>query len=73
VESLEQELMDMLRRLPVAVIITWRSGQYHWQCLQGSGASHSLINAVEAALVYLMNSSSIQERKKIPNNPGAVR
>jgi hypothetical protein len=53
-ESLEQELMTMLQRLPVPVTITWRSGQYHWQCAQGSGSSSHLITAVEEALRFML-------------------
>jgi hypothetical protein len=72
VESLEQELMAMLSRLPIPITITWQSGQYHWQCLQGTGSSHSLITAVEAALVYLLSNPSIQTggqaREKILND-----
>lgn len=49
-ESLEQELMSMLRRLPVPITITWRSGLYHWQCAQGSGSAPRLVAAAEAAL-----------------------
>lgn len=64
VESLEQELMAMLRRLPIPITITWRSGQYYWQCLQTTGSSHSLIAAVEAALVYLLSNSSMQGARK---------
>lgn len=53
-ESLEQELMGMLRRLPVPITITWRSGLYHWQCLQASGSAHGLVAAAEGALRYLL-------------------
>jgi len=29
-ESLEQELMSMLHRLPKPITLTWKSGLYHW-------------------------------------------
>ena len=53
-ESPEQELMGMLRRLPVPVTITWRSGLYHWQAAQASGSARGLVAAAEDALRYLM-------------------
>ena len=63
--SIEQELMMMLRRLPVPITITWRDGLYHWQCEQGCGASPRLVSAVEGALSFLCqrppSRSSIQE------------
>jgi len=54
-ESLEQELMTMLRNLPVPITINWRGGQYYWQCGQGTGSSSHLIAAMEAALRYLLS------------------
>ena len=56
-ESLEQELMIMLRRLPLPIRITW-SGQYRWQCAQGTGESPHLISAVEEALRFLLSDST---------------
>lgn len=68
VESLEQELMAMLRRLPTPILITWRSGLYHWQCAQETGSSHRLISAVEAALNVALHhpkgQMSVTEREK---------
>lgn len=75
-ESLEQELMNMLRRLPVPIWITWRSGQYHWQCAQGSGESLNLVTAVEEALRFLLSNPAAQpgvgERKKDQGDPYAT-
>ncbi len=59
-ESLEQQLMTMLRRLPVPVMITWRSGQYRWQCAQGTGESPHLITAVEEAFRFLVSEPTAQ-------------
>lgn len=61
-ESLEQELMVMLRRLPVPVTITWRSGLYHWECAQTKGSAHNLIAASQAALDYLLRHPGIVMR-----------
>ncbi len=58
-ESLEQELMGMLRRLSVPVTITWRSGLYHWQAAQGSGSARGLVAAAEDALQYLLKHPGI--------------
>jgi len=58
-ESIEQELMRMLRRLPVPITITWRSGLYHWQCEQASGSAHGLVAAAEDALQYLLKHPGI--------------
>lgn len=58
-ESIEQELMGMLRRLPVPITITWRSGLYHWQCEQASGSAHGLVAAAEDALQYLLKHPGI--------------
>lgn len=73
-ESLEQELITMLRRLPVPVTITWRSGQYRWQCAQGTGPSPHLITAVEEALRFLLCDQNArvgaEERRQ---NPGDSR
>ncbi|HKV57443.1 MAG TPA: hypothetical protein VJO32_04155 [Ktedonobacteraceae bacterium] len=47
--------MTMLRSLPIPITITWRGGQYYWQCRQGTGSSPHLISAIEEALRYLMS------------------
>jgi len=54
-ESLEQELMTMLRNLPVPITINWRGGQYYWQCDEGSGSSSHLITVIDQALRYLLS------------------
>lgn len=53
-ESLEQELMSMLRRLPVPITITWQNGRYHWQYLHASGSARGLPAAIEDALRYVL-------------------
>jgi hypothetical protein len=73
-ESIEQELMTMLRRLPIPITITWRGGLYHWECAQGSGASPHLITAVEAAFRLLLSKPTVQAgaemRGKDPDGAG---
>ncbi len=54
-ESLEQELMTMLRNLPIPITINWRGGQYYWQCGQGAGSSSHLITAIDGALRYVLS------------------
>jgi tRNA A37 threonylcarbamoyladenosine modification protein TsaB len=54
-ESLEQELMTMLRNLPIPITINWRGGQYYWQTEQGSGSSSHLVTVIEQAFRYLMS------------------
>lgn len=58
-ESREQEIMSMLRRLPVPITINWRSGLYHWECAEQSGSARGLIEAAEAALQYLLRHPGI--------------
>ena len=74
-ESLEQEFMIMLRRLPIPVTITWRSGHYHWQCAQGTGKSPHLVTAVEEAFRFLLSDLTAQVgrqgNKKDPADPDA--
>jgi hypothetical protein len=52
--SIEQDLMVMLRQLPVAITITWQSNRYHWQCLDSHGSSPDLLEAAGQALKYLI-------------------
>ena len=55
-ESLEQNLIAMLQRLPIPIIVTWQSGLYHWQCDEEQGVSPDLVGAVEQALRTMMKS-----------------
>jgi hypothetical protein len=52
--SIEQDLMVMLRQLPVPITITWQSNRYHWECLDGHGSSPDLVEAAGQALRYLI-------------------
>jgi hypothetical protein len=52
--SIEQDLMVMLRQLPIAITISWQSNRYHWQCAEGHGSSPDLVEATGQALKYLI-------------------
>jgi hypothetical protein len=52
--SIEQDLMVMLRQLPVPITITWQSNRYHWQCVEGHGSSPNLVEASGQALKHLI-------------------
>ena len=52
--TIEQDLMVMLRQLPIAITITWQSNRYHWQCVEGYGSSPDLVEATGQALKYLI-------------------
>ncbi len=51
----EQELVVILRRLPVSVQITRRPGGYVWQCLAEQGKALDLGSAVQQALTALIS------------------
>jgi hypothetical protein len=52
--SIEQDLLAMLRQLPIAITITWQNNRYHWQCIEGHGSSTDLVEATRQALKYLI-------------------
>ena len=54
--SIEQDLMVMLKHLPIPITITWQSNRYHWQCIDGHGSSNNLVEATEQGLNYLIAS-----------------
>jgi hypothetical protein len=66
-ESLEQEFMSLLRRLPTPITITWRSGLYHWQCEGGSGSAQRQVAAVEAALQQLLGKNAADRVPPVKN------
>jgi len=55
-ESIEQELMIMLKQLPVPITIIWQSNRYHWQCLGGHGSSNDLVESTRQALNHMIAS-----------------
>ncbi len=62
-ESIEQELMIMLKQLPEPIIITWQSNRYHWQCLDGHGSSNDLVEATRQGLNYMIASFEVEDGK----------
>jgi hypothetical protein len=54
--SIEQNLMVMLRQLPIPISITWQNNRYHWQCVEGHGSSIDLVEATGQAFKYLITS-----------------
>jgi hypothetical protein len=65
--SIEQDLMVMLRQLPVPITITWQSNRYHWQCLDGHGSSPDLVEAAGQALKYLIANLSTDTSRLTEN------
>ncbi|HYA99079.1 MAG TPA: hypothetical protein VED37_02560 [Ktedonobacteraceae bacterium] len=55
-ESIEQELMIMLKQLPVPITIIWQSNRYHWQCLGEHGSSNDLVESTRQALNHMIAS-----------------
>jgi hypothetical protein len=68
--SIEQDLMVMLRQLPVAITITWQSNRYHWQCVEGHGSSPDLVEAIGQALKYLIASLATDTSRMTDNSRG---
>ena len=54
--SIEQELMIMLKQLPVPITITWQSNRYHWECFDGHGSANDLVEATREGLNYMIAS-----------------
>ena len=72
-ESLEQNLIAMLQRLPVSITVTWQSGLYHWQYDEEQGEAPDLVGAVEQALRSVMRSFPVNASAKSHDNEGEVR
>ncbi len=65
--SIEQELMIMLKQLPVPITITWQSNRYHWQCRDGHGSSNDLVEAARQGLNYMIESLKTDSNLHISN------
>lgn len=63
-ESLEQNLITMLQKLPIPITVTWQSGLYHWRYDQEQGEAPDLVGAVEQALRSLMGSLPVDASAK---------
>jgi hypothetical protein len=49
----EQQLIAMLRNLPLPITITSREGKYMWECYAERGSASTLLEALHSALRYL--------------------
>ena len=63
-ESLEQNLIAMLQKLPIPITITWQSGLYHWRYDKEQGEAPDLVGAVEQALRSMMGSFPLDASAK---------
>jgi hypothetical protein len=68
--SIEQDLMVMLRQLPIPITITWQNSRYHWQCAEGLGSSPDLVEAAGQALKYLLAFLATDTTRTIDNSRG---
>ena len=72
-ESLEQNLIAMLQRLPIPITVTWQSGLYHWQYAEEQGESPDLVGAVEQALGSMIRSFAGDASPKLHVNQREVK
>jgi hypothetical protein len=49
----EQQLIAMLKDLPLSITITSREGKYIWECYAERGSASTLLEALHNALRYL--------------------
>jgi len=49
----EQQLLAMLKDLPLPITITLRKGEYMWECYSTHGRASTLFEALRSALLYL--------------------
>ena len=49
----EQQLIAMLKDLPLSITITSREGKYIWECYAERGSASTLLEALQSALRYL--------------------
>lgn len=54
-DRFEQQLMDMLYRLPIRVKVTEWNGQYLWECLETRGTAPTSIESASEALTFLIH------------------
>ncbi|HYB00705.1 MAG TPA: hypothetical protein VED37_10860 [Ktedonobacteraceae bacterium] len=71
-ESVEQELMIMLKHLPIPITITWLINRYHWQCLDGHGSSNDLVEATGQGLNYLIALLQTDTSRSTENKSGST-
>ena len=49
----EQQLIAMLKDLPLSITITSREGKYRWECYAERGSAPNFLEALHSALRYL--------------------
>ena len=49
----EQQLIVMLRKLPLSITITSREEKYRWECYAERGSASTFLEALQSALRYL--------------------
>jgi hypothetical protein len=49
----EQQLIAMLKDLPLSITITSRKGEYMWECYATHGSASTFLEALHSALRYL--------------------
>lgn len=49
----EQEIIQVLRNLPIAIIVTPRANGYTWQCIEGNGTGPTLASVIASSVSYL--------------------
>ncbi len=49
----EQQLIAMLKGLPLSITITSREGKYRWECYAERGSAPTFLEALRGALRYL--------------------
>ena len=49
----EQQLIAMLKDLPLAITLTSRKGEYLWECYAERGSASTFLEALHSALRYL--------------------
>ncbi len=49
----EQQLIAMLKDLPLSITITSRKGEYLWECYATHGRASTFLEALQSALRYL--------------------
>jgi hypothetical protein len=62
-ESIEQQLIQMLKHLPVPITITWASGLYQWQADGREGSASDIVTAMGRALHSVLGEYSQSTRR----------
>jgi hypothetical protein len=49
-KSIEQQLIQMLKRFPIPITMTWTGGLYHWLAAGHTGSASDFVTAMDQAL-----------------------